>query len=379
MESGCNPAGRGGCACAPQSDGELDSCACGDEQACNEHASAVSGRFPAFARGWYHVCGLHQLRRGPLRVQAGGRRLLLFLTGETGENGAPGIAAMDANCCHMGARLDPDSVLRDAAGRSLVKCHLHGWEFDSTGRCVRIPAMPGAVPEFARQAVYPVGVLGSHVYICNTAQAPYPLPFFDGLRPEDLYAARPFEFVIEAPWPIVASNPFDVQHFALNHERQIIGEPRVDVPHVCARRFEADFEVMQSSMRDRVARRVNGAQVRLTVTCWSGSLLLVVAKLRSTASYGHLTLQPLGPARTLVRVMVWVPRARTALGQLLFKPIDAAIRRWFIRDFVVNDINHLAQTRYSKARMIGVDRTLVECLDWLGPVSWGRASILKGV
>lgn len=271
----------------------------------------------------------------------------------------------------MGSDLGLGNICRGKGGHVRVRCTLHGWEFDSSGQCVRIPATKEPIPGFARQTRYPTSVIAGHVFVFNGPKAAYPNPFFEGIMPEDLRPAKPFEFEIKTSWQAIAGNSFDAQHFAATHDRQILGPPRITSPHPFARRFEGDFAVIPASLRDRAAILINGGRVHLQVTCWGGGTLLVVATLRSTTSYGHLTLHPMGPNLTKVRVIVWVPRSRSMLGRAIADPVDAAVRSWFIRDFAAEEVPHLAGVVPTRARMIDADQALADFFDWLRPISWG--------
>ena len=56
------------------------------------------------------------------------------------------------------------------------------------------------------------------------------------------------------------------------------------------------------------------------------------------------------------------------LGRVLIDPVDARIRRWFIREFVRSDVERSAGLRFDRRRMIAADKVLVAYLDWLRPL-----------
>jgi vanillate O-demethylase monooxygenase subunit len=109
----------------------------------------------------------------------------------------------------------------------VLHCPLHDWQYDGDGRCVRIPAST-EVPPFARQAVYPTVEFGGHIAFYNSPVADFPMPFFEGCSPSDLHPAKPFEFVVNTPWYMVAANAFDLQHFRIAHDRTLMDTPIVD-------------------------------------------------------------------------------------------------------------------------------------------------------
>lgn len=326
------------------------------------HPSATDSRmedagFALAPASWYYLGDLAQLKRGPVRFALPpGQSFVAFCD----EHDRPIV--LSARCVHMGADLALGCV---RGGR--IACPLHGWEYGPDGQCRHIP-ITAKIPPFARQGRFPTETRGSHVFFFNRPEARFPLPFFDGIDPANLVAAPLFEFTVEAPWYLVGANGFDLQHFRCAHDRTLDGEPVLDSPHPFAWRLRAAFRVTGSSRWDRLTRWFSGSHVEMSVTNWGGNLVLVTAKFRRTTSYGLVSFVPLDANRTLLRDLVWVPRSRTALGRLLFDPMDARIRRWFIREFVRSDVERSAGIRFDRRRMIEADTALVAYLDWLRPL-----------
>ena len=272
--------------------------------------------------------------------------------------GQPAVV-LGGRCSHMGADLSLGGVKSGC-----IVCPLHGWEYGSDGDCQHIPAST-EIPPFARQPRFPVEERGGHLFFFNRPRARFPLPFFTGVDETELLAARPFEFTVDAPWYLVSANGFDVQHFRCAHDRTLLGEPAIDSPHPFAWRLQAKFRVTGTSLRDRLTRRVSGSELEMTVENWGGNLVLVTAKFRRTTSYGLVSFVPLDKDQTKLRNIVWVPRSKNRVARWLVDPLDAIIRRSFIREFVRSDVNRSAGIRFHPARMIAADKVLVEYLGWL--------------
>ncbi len=302
---------------------------------------------------WYYGCELKQLWAGPVRRSIGGRPFVIFRT----KSGT--IAALDARCVHLGADLSRGQVVGEC-----LRCPFHEWAFGTDGRCTNIPASP-SIPEFAMQASYPTVVRGGHVFVFNSLQARFDMPCFDTATYESLHPANPIEFYADIDWPLVAGNGFDLQHFRAAHDRTLVGEPIIDSPSTFARRIRANFLVTGKGWRDRLTEKFSGRQVEMSVTCWSGTLILVMAKFRRTTSYGMVCVTPLSPGKTRLQTIVWVPKSRTKLGRMIIDPIDAIIRRSFIKAFMRADQDRLDGTRYNRNTLIGADAALAAYFDWL--------------
>jgi phenylpropionate dioxygenase-like ring-hydroxylating dioxygenase large terminal subunit len=268
-------------------------------------------------------------------------------------------ATLDARCSHMGADLSRGEV---TGGR--LRCPLHAWEYAADGQCVRIPATH-ELPPFACQSAYPTAEVGGHVVFHNAPSARFPFPFYEGRSPDDLLAAPPFDFVVNTPWYMIGANAFDLQHFRVAHDRTLVDAPVIEEPSPFARRITANYDVSGTSVRDRMTRRFSGPRVRMSVTVWGGTVILVTAEFRRTTSYGMVFVRPLAAARTHLRTIVWVPRRRGPLRRALVDPLDALVRRNFIRAFMLDDAVRSDGVGYNPHTLIDADRELRDYFEWL--------------
>jgi phenylpropionate dioxygenase-like ring-hydroxylating dioxygenase large terminal subunit len=328
---------------------------------------ASSPTFPPVPLGWYYACASSDLDGKPVGIEVGSRGFVAF------RDASGHAAVLDARCAHMGADLS-----RGCVKQGVIHCPLHDWQYDGHGRCVRIPAAADDVPAFARQTAYPAEQLGGHVVFHNSPVASFPMPFYDGVAPADLLPARPFDFVVDTPWFMVGANAFDLQHFRVAHDRTLVDEPVVESPSPFARRITATYDVSGAGWRDALTRRFSGPRVRMSVTVWAGTNILVTATFARTTSYGMVFVRPLGESRTRLRTIVWVPRRRGALRRAVLDPLDAFIRRGFIRAFMADDATRSVGVRYNPTTLIAADRTMSEYMSWLANVGSPAAAVEGG-
>jgi hypothetical protein len=78
---------------------------------------------------------------------------------------------------------------------------------------------------------------------------------------------------------------------------------------------------------------------------------------------------PLGPERTLLRTIVWVRKRKNAIARALVDPVDACIRRRFIRAFVMDDAVRSRGVRYNPATLIEPDHAMRDYFNWLAALS----------
>ena len=101
-----------------------------------------------FINNWYAACIASELGDTPVRARLLDCDLVLF------RDRAGRAHCLSDACCHRGASLAAGTRRDD-----LLVCPQHGWEYDGTGACVRIPAglrAGAALPRKARVPAYPV-------------------------------------------------------------------------------------------------------------------------------------------------------------------------------------------------------------------------------
>lgn len=309
-----------------------------------------------YPRAWYHFSTVNELHRGPVVKEILGKRLVGFLT----DDGQPGV--LDNRCIHMGSDLGAGCVVGDS-----IQCSLHHWQFATDGRCTKVPAS-ATIPSFARQTSYPSTTRQGNVYFFNGPVADHPLPFFDGLLPSDLVAAKPFVEFVDCPWYMIGANAVDMQHFAIAHDRQLRADPIVDYPHPLLHRTECHLDVVGDSITDTITKRFGGAEVRLNVADWCSTMVFAHSRLKRTETFGMVAVTPISPIRTMAHITVMARSSEGAIKHRMLDPLRAAIRRLLIRDFLRSDIHRLKGTRFSPHTLVDIDQQFLEYFHWLAGV-----------
>ena len=158
---------------------------------------------------WHPVAQADQIADQPVPRQLLDEKVVLFRTDA-------GITALQDLCIHRGTALSLGWV-----DDGILTCAYHGWQYDASGRCVRMPSLPegSAIPPKARTSSYQAVEAYGLVWVClDEPVAPVP-PFPDGLWDPDRYRTI---LVYENEWATSAGraieNFLDVSHFAWVHE-----------------------------------------------------------------------------------------------------------------------------------------------------------------
>lgn len=112
---------------------------------------------PIFRRFWYPVLPVTDLADAPQSFTLLGERLTFWCN----TDGQP-VAVRD-RCCHRSARLSLGKVVNGT-----LACPYHGWQFDGTGTCVRVPQLAAHEPisPHYRVDAYPCQVRYGYVWVC---------------------------------------------------------------------------------------------------------------------------------------------------------------------------------------------------------------------
>ncbi len=180
----------------------------------------MSGQ-PTLASYWHPICATAEVTGEPRRFTLLGEHMAAYR-----DNAGP--VAMRDICVHRGAALSLGSV-RD--GR--LRCPYHGWQYDRSGACVRIPSRPATapIPRAARAQTYRTTEKYGLVWVALEEPAAGVPSFPGGV----FGAAGWHEFLsYRKVWQTSAAraveNFMDFSHFPYVHPNLLGTEDRAEVP-----------------------------------------------------------------------------------------------------------------------------------------------------
>ena len=200
-------------------------------------------------RFWYALMPMSLLDDGPKPFRLMGEDIVLWKQAD----GTP--AALADRCCHRTAQLS-----RGTVEDGNIVCGYHGWTYDCTGTCVKIPQAPDmAIPPGAKVPGYRAQEKYGYVWVALDDPLK-PIPHF----PEDGMPGyrRIFQFYEE--WqtsPLrMMENSFDNAHFSFVHKANF---GLVDQPKPAPYEFrETDYgfeaETLVPIRNPQPGRRVTG-------------------------------------------------------------------------------------------------------------------------
>ncbi len=161
---------------------------------------------PILVNDWHAVAWTEQVIAGtPRAVRLLEQDLVLWRNSD-------GVHAWQDLCVHRGAKLSGGRVANNC-----LCCPYHGWQYDSSGRCVHIPAHPGRpAPLKARANVYQVRERYGLVWI-SLGKPKRDVPGFPEWADSSFRKIPAGPYLYRANGPRVIENFLDVGHFAFVH------------------------------------------------------------------------------------------------------------------------------------------------------------------
>lgn len=165
-------------------------------------------RHPVLRRFWYPLMPMSLLDEGPKAFRLLGEDIVVWKDGE----GRP--AALADRCCHRTAKL---SLGFYDEGR--LACGYHGWSYDRSGRCVKIPQfVRDAVPEGARVPAYQAEERYGYLWVCLDAEPIAPIPLVPEALEPGWRRIEQFHEIWNCSPVRMMENMFDTAHFTYVHK-----------------------------------------------------------------------------------------------------------------------------------------------------------------
>ncbi len=162
---------------------------------------------------WYVVLESAEVKNEPVGVTRMGEKLVFWRDGDRK------ICVAADRCPHRGVAFSAGKV-----SDGHLQCPFHGFEFDSSGKCVLIPAMGrnGAITNAMRVNTYPTYEAHGFIWLWWGQNAPadlQPPQFFDNL--DDTFVHGSSRDPWNAHYSRVIENQLDVVHLPFVHGRTI--------------------------------------------------------------------------------------------------------------------------------------------------------------
>ena len=189
----------------------------------------------ALAPYWYPVAFSHEVSEKPIAAQLLDERVVLYRLA----NGK--VTAARDLCLHRGVPLSMGFLEEDT-----LVCAYHGFRYDGYGRCVCIPAHPGAaIPPKLKLQTYPTQERYGLVWTRLVDDEPKSLPEFDEWLDPDYLQVLPNSIQLEASAGRQIEGFLDVGHFAFVHVETFGDHTDPEVPSYTvkptANGFQADY------------------------------------------------------------------------------------------------------------------------------------------
>jgi aminopyrrolnitrin oxygenase len=295
-----------------------------------EAGSAPGPIGPACPQNWYLVATSAELRAGAILTRPlGSIEIVLYRGRDSGR-----AVAFAAHCAHAGCHLRHGAVVGDN-----LRCGLHHRIIAPGGQFV---AKDGSALAGARQLGLPVIERFGCIFVFAGAKAAFDLPTPDicTLGPVTTRALPPRTFPL--PWSTLTSNGMDMDHLQAVHDRELI-EPAT-LRHIDEHRVRLSYRarVTGSHLSDRMMKWLSNDEVRTSITCVAGSMMLVDSAVGRHRTFVILSMCPVGRGASSARAVAGVAGAPERASARL----SVAVAAWLFGAFLEKDVGVLQQMNW---------------------------------
>lgn len=161
---------------------------------------------PLLINEWFAVARSADVTAAkPVAARLLGRDLVLWRT-------ADGVHAWQDLCMHRGTRLSLGTVRNDC-----LICPYHAWEYDASGRCVRIPSQPTQTPPSKAQAFVLQALERYGLIWASLGEPKHGLPELAELDDATYRKLIAGPYAFRAQGPRIIENFLDVAHLPILH------------------------------------------------------------------------------------------------------------------------------------------------------------------
>ena len=161
-------------------------------------------------RYWHPVGLSEEVRDQPSQFMLLGQRIVVFRNGND-------VVAMEDKCPHRGTALS-GGIVNDGK----IACPYHGWQFNSNGNCVHVPALPEgspAIPERIRVNCYNAREEYGLIWVAMSS-IPETFPSWprDAWQNPNYHTFSPGTYIWEASAARATEAAMDFSHFNFVHK-----------------------------------------------------------------------------------------------------------------------------------------------------------------
>jgi phenylpropionate dioxygenase-like ring-hydroxylating dioxygenase large terminal subunit len=162
---------------------------------------------PTLANYWHPIAQSEDVTEQPKQFELLSEKICAFRAGD-------GVSAFKDLCIHRGTALSLGWVTDGH-----ITCAYHGWEYDNTGACVKIPSLPAgsAIPAKARAIAYRAEERYGLVWVA-LAEPVAPIPSYPEWDDPAFKAYMSATYVWNSSAGRTVENFMDVSHFPFVHE-----------------------------------------------------------------------------------------------------------------------------------------------------------------
>ncbi|MEV4840444.1 aromatic ring-hydroxylating dioxygenase subunit alpha [Nonomuraea sp. NPDC049486] len=251
---------------------------------------------------WYAIEFSHVVEHRPRKVTCLGQDFVIWRR----RDGS--VACLSDLCVHRGGALSLGTLVEDR-----VACPYHGWEYESDGTCVKIPANPPGrgIPKKARVDAYPIvekyGLVWAYLGDLPEDKRP-PIPHM-AEHDDPSFRAVYWQTVVEANYERAMENVVDAAHTPFVHGTAFGNPDKPEIPdyEVTQGEWHAEADILLNPPAPKGLWGMLSPKRLDPVVVTNGWYLPNVVKLHIRLPFGDLIMYdhniPISQGRTMVKLV----------------------------------------------------------------------------
>lgn len=251
---------------------------------------------------WYAIEFSHVVEHRPRKVTCLGQDFVIWRR----RDGS--VACLSDLCVHRGGALSLGTLVEDR-----VACPYHGWEYESDGTCVKIPANPPGrgIPKKARVDAYPIvekyGLVWAYLGDLPEDKRP-PIPHM-AEHDDPSFRAVYWQTVVEANYERAMENVVDAAHTPFVHGTAFGNPDKPEIPdyEVTQGEWHAEADILLNPPAPKGLWGMLSPKRLDPVVVTNGWYLPNVVKLHIRLPFGDLIMYdhniPMSQGRTMVKLV----------------------------------------------------------------------------
>jgi nitrite reductase/ring-hydroxylating ferredoxin subunit len=332
----------------------------------------VFNNWNVVTNGWYIAAKIKDIKVNKIfSVVVCGQKIVFFRDSKSV------VHCMDGYCPHMGVDLAIGKIVDDK-----LRCFFHHWEFDTNGRCVKIPAQK-EIPKRACLKTYATCEKYGFVWVYPNESCEQPILEIPGLEGSEVHHSIGKSFYRNCHHHITMINGIDPQHLRTVHSLDIDMNLQIDNNEASTINIELSGELPETTLIEKMVKKVIGPKYAYSMK-YADGCLGALTLMKDVCFFGRLGViprmyvlfayRPIEEGKTFVQPIFITKKRKGITGYIVSTFLLMATKRGFL-SLQGEDGEVYNNIRFNTNNLLPIDSPITKYIGYinrLSPSIWSR-------